>query len=226
MIVANTDRVPHPVPDIALIEESDEPSSTQRLLQTMENCMPWPVCRALAMPFYHSAALTLPLDSLLRLYLVGDWFGLGLDDLYDAVIESNSMREFVRIEGPLRRSPFSQTIRTFDALLERNNLKPQFRHICEHALQQRQSMLVPGRRHAPQIQPIRNRSPGLDALVAYFASITAPYDLGDIRGFNEIYRRIHPDLLLIERLQAETYVETLIAGVARPNYTTKIFGVV
>ncbi len=60
----------------------------------------------------------------------------------------------------------------------------------------------------------------------FFHSIHPPYNLADIHGFNEIYRRIYPLLNPKEKRRSEEFVDTLIEKVERKEWAEKIFGVV
>ncbi len=69
-------------------------------------------------------------------------------------------------------------------------------------------------------------SAGFQQLQDYFKSIEPPYGLEDIRGFNAIYRRIHPALNRDERRRSEELVDILIDKVEHKDLAANIFGVV
>jgi hypothetical protein len=77
---------------------------------------------------------------------------------------------------------------------------------------------------AKHVRPLYSAS--FDELRGYFRSLTPPYNLEHIHGFNAIYRDIYPELSREERSRAEGYVDTLIEGLEDQELAEKIFGVV
>lgn len=69
-------------------------------------------------------------------------------------------------------------------------------------------------------------SENLNRLRGLFQRIDRPYGLEDIRAFNSMYREIYPSLSREEKLRAELLVDTLIEGLERKEWASKIFGVV
>ena len=69
-------------------------------------------------------------------------------------------------------------------------------------------------------------SSGFHQLQDYFRSIEPPYDLEDIHGFNEIYRRIYPVLNRDEKRRSEEFVDMLIDKLEQKEFAASIFGVV
>ena len=209
--------------------DCDEPSATHRLLTVMDETVPWHECMAYIMPIFRFSGSTkgsFTPDALLRVHMLRQWFGLGVEDTYDALIESSSMRAFARIRGVLDESALKDALQWFDESLDRHHLTLGLNGICTRALVHRGQLLQIGRRNQPQLQSTRILSENLIKLSKYFASIEPPYNLADIAGFNAIYRKIYPELRAAERQQAESYVEILIQCVEHPKYAAKIFGVV
>ena len=77
---------------------------------------------------------------------------------------------------------------------------------------------------AKNIVPLHSES--FDQLRSLFMSFEPPYDLKDIRDFNDLYRGIYPVLSGEERRRAEDFVDAMIAGVERREWASRIFGVV
>jgi hypothetical protein len=75
-------------------------------------------------------------------------------------------------------------------------------------------------------QALRIPACGFDELREYFLTLEAPYTLHDIYGFNAIYKLAYPGLSREERLLSEEFVEILIEKVEKPEWVSRIFGVV
>jgi hypothetical protein len=65
-----------------------------------------------------------------------------------------------------------------------------------------------------------------DQLRRYFQEISPPYSLSNVREFNRIYRTIYPVLTREEKRRAEDFVDSLIEGLEKREFASKIFGVV
>ena len=57
-------------------------------------------------------------------------------------------------------------------------------------------------------------------------AMASPYGQGDIVRFNLLYQRIYPQLSRDEKRRAEEFVDALIAGVEKEEWTSQIYGVV
>ena len=227
MIRTNTTIFPLP-PAASSDQSTGERLSTASFLAFMDAKVPWTALGGLVAPVSTPAAavdLVLPVQPLLRLHLVRRWFGLELDELHDALLESVSIKEFVGIQGAVSGTTLARAVSEFEAWLERRNVMGAVHEVCDRVLAQSHRTLVPGFRATPALQPAP-RSSKLEALSRYVDTLSPPFGIREIIRFNAIYRSIYADLTSDERRQAETYVEMLMEGVDQPAHAARIFGVV
>lgn len=96
-------------------------------LGEMEQVVPWRSLLGLIEPFYPVAGRgrhPYPLDTMLRIHLMQNWFGLSDPAMEEALYEITPMRAFagLSINGPI---PDETTILNFRRLLETNDLAPE-----------------------------------------------------------------------------------------------------
>lgn len=96
-------------------------------LSEMEQVVPWNSLLGLIEPFYPVAGggrHPYPLETILRVHLMQNWFGLSDPATEEALYEITSMRVFARLSlnGPI---PDETTILNFRRLLEKNELAPE-----------------------------------------------------------------------------------------------------
>lgn len=96
-------------------------------LSEMEQVVPWKVLLKLIEPFYPIAGRgrhPYPLDTMLRVHLMQNWFGLSDPAMEEALYEITPMRAFARLSltEPI---PDETTILNFRHLLEINELAPE-----------------------------------------------------------------------------------------------------
>ncbi|MDP0590205.1 MAG: IS5 family transposase [Candidatus Endonucleobacter bathymodioli] len=99
-------------------------------LEKMESCVPWVVFEAIIEPYYSKSGrregLPIGLTTMLRIYLMQQWFQLSDPMMEDALYEIESMRIFAKLELCEDRLPVETTILKFRHLLERNQLTGKF----------------------------------------------------------------------------------------------------
>ena len=96
-------------------------------LGEMDQVVPWNSVLGLIEPFYPVAGggrRPYPLDTMLRVHLMQNWFGLSDPAMEEALYEITSMRKFAGLSLP-GSIPDETTILNFRHLLESNELAPE-----------------------------------------------------------------------------------------------------
>ena len=97
----------------------------ERFLREMDAVIPWPTLRALVEPHYTKPGRgrrPLPLETMLRVYFLQQWFDLSDPQAEDMLYDSEAMRRFARVELGEDTVPDESTILRFRHLLERHEL--------------------------------------------------------------------------------------------------------
>ena len=97
----------------------------ERFLSEMDAVMPWARLAALIEPHYPRAGhgtQPKPLQRMLRIYCMQNWFNLSDPAMEDALYDSESMRRFAGVELSQDAVPDESTILRFRHLLERHGL--------------------------------------------------------------------------------------------------------
>jgi len=97
----------------------------ERFLAEMDAVIPWARLIALITPHYPKAGngtQPYPLEQMLRIYFLQQWFQLSDPAAEDAIFDSESMRRFARVELGVDDVPDETTILRFRHLLERHEL--------------------------------------------------------------------------------------------------------
>jgi IS5 family transposase len=100
----------------------------ERFLAEMDQVVPWKSLLGLIEPFYPEAGngrQPYPLETMLRVHLMQNWFGLSDPGMEEALYEVASMRQFARL-NLLEAMPDESTILRFRHLLEQHEMAPQF----------------------------------------------------------------------------------------------------
>lgn len=95
----------------------------ERFLAEMDAVIPWAHLVALIAPYYPKAGngtQPYPLEQVLRVYCLQQWFNLSDPAAEEALYDIESMRRFARIELGEDRVPDETTILRFRHLLERH----------------------------------------------------------------------------------------------------------
>lgn len=94
----------------------------ERFLQEMEQAVPWNRLLAVIEPHYPKAGKRggqpMPIESMLRIYLMQQWYALSDPAMEDTLYEIDSMRRFAGLELNEDRIPDETTILNFRRLLE------------------------------------------------------------------------------------------------------------
>ena len=102
----------------------------ERFLAQMEAVVPWKALIDLIQPCYPKTGSKggrppYPLETMLRIHLMQQWYDLSDPAMEDALIEVPTMRRFAGIDLISDRIPDETTILTFRHLLERHDLGKQ-----------------------------------------------------------------------------------------------------
>lgn len=102
----------------------------ERFLAEMNAVIPWADLRGLIAPHYPKAHAgagrpAMPLETMLRLYCLQQWFDLSDPAAEDALYDSEAMRRFVGVELTDEAIPDETTILRFRRLLEEHQLTEQ-----------------------------------------------------------------------------------------------------
>ena len=116
----------------------------ERFLQEMDRVIPWGTVFAIILPHYVKAGRgrrPLPLETMLRVYFLQQWFDLSDPQAEDMLYDSESMRRFARVELGEDTVPDESTILRFRHLLEQHQLtRPIFDAVRDLLADQRLSL--------------------------------------------------------------------------------------
>ncbi len=119
----------------------------ERFLSEMDAVIPWSGILALIEPHYPKAGngtQPLPMERMLRIYFMQQWFNLSDPAAEDALYDSESMRRFAGIELVDDAVPDESTILRFRHLLERHRLTEQIFALVRGLLEQKRLLLKSG----------------------------------------------------------------------------------
>jgi IS5 family transposase len=119
----------------------------ERFLAEMNAVIPWTRLLALIEPHYPKAGngtQPLPLERMLRIYFMQNWFNLSDPAMEDALYDSESMRRFAGVELIEDAVPDETTILRFRHLLEKYRLTEQMFAEVRTLLEERRLLLKSG----------------------------------------------------------------------------------
>ncbi len=119
----------------------------ERFLAEMNAVIPWEDLRALIEPHYPKGERgrpPIPLDRMLRIYFLQQWFALSDPAAEEALYDSEAMRRFVGIDLGEDAFPDETTILHFRHLLERHQLAPQLFETVRRLLTAKGLLLTSG----------------------------------------------------------------------------------
>ena len=119
----------------------------ERFLTEMDAVIPWPALLALIAPHYAKPGRgrrPLPLETMLRVYFLQQWFDLSDPQAEDMLYDSESMRRFARVELGEDAVPDESTILRFRHLLEQHQLTAQMFAVVRELLEAKQLLLKAG----------------------------------------------------------------------------------
>ncbi len=126
-------------PTFTDIEYSTRKRITRReeFLKAMDSIIPWKSWIELIGPFYlHKKLGRKPksIETMLRMYLMQNWFNLSDEGIEDAIYDSYAMKVFLKINFAYEQVPDATTLLKFRHLLERNDLTQQIFKDVENRL--------------------------------------------------------------------------------------------
>lgn len=119
----------------------------ERFLTEMDAVIPWASILALIEPHYPKAGngtQPMPMERMLRIYFMQQWFNQSDPGMEDALYDSESMRRFARIELIDDDVPDETTILRFRHLLEKHKLTEQIFGLVRGLLEQKRLLLKSG----------------------------------------------------------------------------------
>jgi transposase, IS5 family len=122
-------------------------TSRERFLSEMDAVIPWVPLVALVAPHYPKSGngrRPLPLETMLRVYFLQQWFDLSDPKAEDMLYDSESMRRFARIDLGEDTVPDESTILRFRHLLETHELTLKIFHLVRTLLEEHKLLLKAG----------------------------------------------------------------------------------
>ncbi len=122
-------------------------TSRERFLTEMDRVIPWAPLLALIAPHYPKAGRgrrPLPLETMLRVYFLQQWFDLSDPKAEDMLYDSESMRRFARVDLGEDTVPDESTILRFRHLLEQHDLTTQIFDTVRMLLEDHRLLLKAG----------------------------------------------------------------------------------
>jgi IS5 family transposase len=128
-------------------EKKGKVTRRERFLGEMDQVIPWASILALIEPHYPKAGngtQPMPMERMLRIYFMQQWFNLSDPAMEDALFDSESMRRFAGIELIEDAVPDESTILRFRHLLERHQLTQRLFELVRGLLEQKRLLLKSG----------------------------------------------------------------------------------
>ena len=97
----------------------------EAFLRAMESIIPWNEWMKLIAPFYvqkERGRKLIPLETMLRMYLMQNWFGFSDEGIEDAIYDSYAMKRFLKIDFSTEQTPDATTLLHFRHLLEKHDI--------------------------------------------------------------------------------------------------------
>jgi len=119
----------------------------ERFLAEMDAVIPWARLAALIEPYYPKAGngtQPMPLERMLRIYFMQQWYALSDPAMEDALYEIESMRRFAGLELADDAMPDETTILKFRHLLEKHGLTAKMMNLINDSLAERGLLLKGG----------------------------------------------------------------------------------
>ena len=109
------------------IEYANRRRKTKReaFLDSMETIIPWKDWVDMIRPFYHAGKRgrrPIDIETMLRMYLMQNWFNLSDVGIEDAIYDSYAMRKFMRLDFLKQQVPDSTTLLHFRHLIEEHHI--------------------------------------------------------------------------------------------------------
>ncbi len=147
--------------------EKKKVTRREQFLQEMDAVTPWALLESLIEPFYPKAGAgrrPMPLNAMLRMYFMQQWFALSDPGMEDALYDSSAMQRFAGLELGQNAIPDETTILHFRHLLEKHHLTQQLFDAVRDLLQDKGILVKSGTItdatiiHAPSSTKNRDRA--------------------------------------------------------------------
>ncbi len=128
-------------------EKKGKVTRRERFLGEMDQVIPWARILALIEPHYPKAGngtQPMPMERMLRIYFMQQWFNLSDPAMEDTLYDSESMRRFAGIELVEDAVPDESTILRFRHLLEQHRLSEQIFALVRGLLESKRLLLKSG----------------------------------------------------------------------------------
>jgi len=131
-------------------ENKKKKTRREKFLEEMNQVIPWEELLQIVSKYYPVAGngrQPMPMERMLRIYFMQQWYGLSDPGMEDALYDIESMRRFADINIEVDVIPDETTILNFRHLLERHNLTKQIfektkRYLSEKGLLLREGTIV------------------------------------------------------------------------------------
>jgi len=141
-------------------ERKGKVTRRERFLAEMDAVIPWSGILELIEPHYPKAGngtQPLPMERMLRIYFMQQWFNLSDPAAEDSLYDSESMRRFAGIELVEDAVPDESTILRFRHLLEQHKLTEKIFALVRGLLEQKRLLLRAARLWMRPSSPLRPR---------------------------------------------------------------------
>lgn len=123
------------------IEYSMRKRKTKReeFLETMDAITPWEEMVALIEPYYyknHLGRRARGIETMLRMYLLANWFNLSDEGVEDAIYDSYAMRKFMGLDFTTESVPDATTLCKFRKMMNENKLGEEYFAACKRFLEE------------------------------------------------------------------------------------------
>ena len=101
----------------------------EEFLDIMEEIIPWDEWVEFVRPYYPSGKRGRPvkgIETMLRMYLLQNWFDLSDEGIEDAVYDSYAFRQFMKIDFVYEQVPDATTLLKFRHMIEKNHIGEAF----------------------------------------------------------------------------------------------------
>lgn len=116
----------------------------REFLDQMSKVVPWCPLVQVVEPFYPKAKTGFPIETMLRIHYMQQWFGLSDPAMEEALHDVPLYREFAKLDGALDRLPDESTILRFRHLLEKHDLAPDMLRVVNDLLSYKGLLLKAG----------------------------------------------------------------------------------
>ena len=126
----------------------------------MDEIIPWDEWVDVIMPYYPSGKRgrpAKPLEVMIRMYFLQQWFGLSAAGLEDAAYDSYAFRKFIGISFLEEQVPDADTLCRFKRLLRKHELDVNINSVVDDALKAAGMKLTAGTVTEPQLRVVRRK---------------------------------------------------------------------